>query len=163
MVGDELLYFACVKIFSQTGAQFLGSSITIRCAKCQIFGIWHTKHQKPMLIRYFKCQKFWHIGTVPSQIWDGTDRNCINFNSFLFSFLSPLSSLFLFSSLSHLFSLTGSLSLTFVPLTDSSESLSPSKAAVADLAQPPSISLSYAPSCRSHSRFHLLQSRSISP
>ena len=62
------------------------------------------------------------------------DRNGISFNIFLFSFLSLLFSLysFLFSLISvfsHRF-----LSLTFVPLTDASQSLSPSEAVtVADL------------------------------
>ena len=54
---------------------------------------------------------------------------------FFYSLFSLLSFHFiLFSSLSSLFSLTGSLSLTSVPLTDASQSLSPSEAvAVADL------------------------------
>ena len=168
---------------------------------CQMFGIWHiyhTKHKNGDLSDVSKSQKLCNMTTIPSQILDGTNRNGINFYSFLFSFLSPLSSLFLFSSLSpipSLFSLcwllslysslrtfdqssdddnalhrwglggqllgnaqsrsglfaefTSSLSLTSVPLTNSSQSLLPSKAATADLAQLPSISLSHA---RSHSR-----------
>ena len=46
--------------------------------------------------------------------------------------------------------LTDSFSLTSVPLTDSSQSLSPSEAATVNLAQTPSISLSHARSRRSH-------------
>ena len=34
-----------------------GGLILIRCAKCQIFGIWHTKHQKQTLMRCAKCLK----------------------------------------------------------------------------------------------------------
>ena len=56
--------------------------------------------QKRSFIRCFKSQKLCNTVTVPSQIWDGTDRNGINFYSFLFSFLAALSSLILFSSLS---------------------------------------------------------------
>ena len=53
-------------------------SITIRCAKCQIFGIWHTKHQKTLLMRCSKSNKFWHTWTVPFHFWNGMDR-CAKF------------------------------------------------------------------------------------
>ena len=62
----------------------------------------HLAHQtqKQSFIRCSKSQKLCNTATVPSQIWDDTNRNGINFYIFLFSFLSPLFSLFLFSSLS---------------------------------------------------------------
>ena len=65
-------------------------SITIRCAKCQIFGISHTKHQKTSLMRCSKCQKIWHWWTVHSQIWKRTDRCCKILMIFLFFSLSSL-------------------------------------------------------------------------
>ena len=65
-------------------------STLIRCAKCQIFGIWHTKHQKLSLISSFKSQKIWDIATVPSQIWDGMDSHAKTlFGLFNLFFLSP--------------------------------------------------------------------------
>ena len=81
--------------------------------------LWHLAHlphqtQKQKFIRCSKFQKLCNTTIVSSQIWDSTDRNGIHFYSFLFSFLSPLSSLFLFSSLSpvpSLFSLYRLLSL----------------------------------------------------
>ena len=69
--------------------------------------VWHLAHlshqtQKRRFIRCSKSQKLCNMTTVPSQILDGTNRNGINFYSFLFSFLSPLSSLYsLFSLLPH--------------------------------------------------------------
>ena len=87
-------------------------SILIKYVKCQIFGIWHIKHQNISLMRCFKCQKFWHTTAISSQIWDGTDNNCKNlYYYFIYFFsllitnislssssLSSLSSLFLFHS-----------------------------------------------------------------
>ena len=80
-------------------------SITIRCAKCQIFGISHTKHQKTSLMRCSECQKNWHWWTIHSQIWKRTDRCCKILMIFLFFSLSSLcqslpSSLF-FSNTDH--------------------------------------------------------------
>ena len=63
-------------------------------------------------MRCAKSQNLYHIATVPLQICNGTDRCCINIYYFIFSFLSPLSSFFLFFSLS----LSGSLSLLSVPV-----------------------------------------------
>ena len=62
----------------------------IRCAKCQIFGIWHNKHQKSILIRYFKSQKFWHETTVQSQMWDSRDINVKIFFAYFIYFFSFL-------------------------------------------------------------------------
>ena len=61
-------------------------SILIKCAKCQTFGIWYTKHQKPTLISSSKYQKIWHIATITSQIWDGTDINAKNILAYLIHF-----------------------------------------------------------------------------
>ena len=63
---------------------------TIRCAKCQIFGIWQHKHKKSILIRYFKSQKFWHETTVQSQMWDSTDINVKIFFAYFIYFFSFL-------------------------------------------------------------------------
>ena len=63
-------------------------------------------------MRCAKSQNLYHIATVPLQICNGTDICCINIYYFIFSFLSPLSSFFLFFSLS----LSGSLSLLPVPV-----------------------------------------------
>ena len=87
-------------------------SILIKYVKCQIFGIWHIKHQNMSLMKCFKCQKFWHTTAISSQIWDDTDNNCKNlYYYFIYFFsllitnislssssLSSLSSLFLFHS-----------------------------------------------------------------
>ena len=79
-----------------------------------IWHIWHTKHQKPHFIRCSKCHNFCHKWIVPLHICHCTDGNGItDYNIFLFSFLSPLSSAYSF-----LFSLTSVLSHRF-PLTDS--------------------------------------------
>ena len=69
----------------------------------------HLAHQtqKRSFIRCSKCQKLCHIWTVLLQICNGTDENGISFINFLFSFLSPLSSLYSF-----LFSLSLSLRLS---------------------------------------------------
>ena len=66
-----------------------GGLILIRCAKCQIFGIWHTKHQKQTLMRCAKCLKILRHATVQSQIWERTDRYAIISLIILFTFLSP--------------------------------------------------------------------------
>ena len=66
-----------------------GGLILIRCAKCQIFGIWHTKHQKQTLMRCAKCLKILRHATVRSQIWERTDRYAIISLIILFTFLSP--------------------------------------------------------------------------
>ena len=71
-------------------------SITIRCTKCQIFGIWHTKHKKQILMRRVKCEKIMKHATIPFHLWHGTNQNGIWCLLFLFSFLSPLSSLYSF-------------------------------------------------------------------
>ena len=62
--------------------------------------------QKTSNIRCAKFYNFYNMYTVPLQICNGTESKWYNFNHFLFSFLSPLSSLFTlsFSLLSHLYS-----------------------------------------------------------
>ena len=67
--------------------------------KCQIFGIWHTKHHYSSLMRCFKCVKILQHATVPSQIWDNTD---INAKIFYYLFIHQVFSL--------IYSLTFSLS-----------------------------------------------------
>ena len=52
-------------------------SILIRCAKCQIFGIWHTKHQKQSIMRCAKCAKILRHATVRSHLWHSLDENAI--------------------------------------------------------------------------------------
>ena len=52
-------------------------SILIRCAKCQIFGIWHTKHQKQSIMRCAKCAKILRHATVRSHFWHSLDENAI--------------------------------------------------------------------------------------
>ena len=92
---------------------------TIRCAKCQIFGIWHNKHQKSILIRYFKSQKFWHETTVQSQMWDSTDINVKIFFAYFiyfFSFLPIHISLFICNTYLSL-SPSGSLITLSIPLS----------------------------------------------
>ena len=71
-------------------------------------------HQTPktQFIRCAKSQKFCHMWTVPLQICNGTDEKWYNFYCFLFSFLSPLSSVYSF-----LFSLTSVLSHRFSSLS----------------------------------------------
>ena len=68
---------------------FIVQSILIRCVKCQIFGIWHTKHQKQPLMRCAKCLKIMRHATVYSQI-QLTNKNAIILLIILFTFLSPL-------------------------------------------------------------------------
>ena len=73
-----------------------------------IWHIWHTKHQKTPFIRCSKSHKICHIWTIPlhfAMVWT---KNGISFNVFLFSLLSPLSSVYSF-----LFSLTSVLSHRF--------------------------------------------------
>ena len=67
-------------------------------------------HQIPKthFIKCAKSQKFCHMWTVPLQICNGTDEKWYNFYCFLFSFLSPLSSVYSF-----LFSLTSVFSPLF--------------------------------------------------
>ena len=64
----RLLFFFLIKL------SIYFKSISIRCVKCQIFGIWHTKHQKTILIRCSKCQNIWHEWTVQSQIWKAYEQ-----------------------------------------------------------------------------------------
>ena len=73
-----------------------------------IWHIWHTKHQKTPFIRCSKSHKICHIWTIPlhfAMVWT---KNGISFNVFLFSLLSPLSSVYSF-----LFSLTSVFSHRF--------------------------------------------------
>ena len=80
------------------GLRFVCSSyksITIRCAKCQIFGVWHTKHQKILLMRCAKSYKFWHMWTILFDLWNDTDK-CAKKN---IHFLSLLLLLFFLLSL----------------------------------------------------------------
>ena len=82
------------------GLRFVCSSyksITIRCVKCQIFGVWHTKHQKILLMRYSKSYKFWHTWTILFDLWNNTDR-CAKkiFISSLFFYYFSFFSLLLF-------------------------------------------------------------------
>ena len=76
-------------------------SIPIKCAKCQIFGIWHTKHQKTPLMRCSKCYNIWHTWIVLFHLWNDMDENAIKklfiFSLFLYDFLSSLSFFFLLS------------------------------------------------------------------
>ena len=60
-----MLIFCC---HCTTQTNFCCKSILIRSAKCQIFGIWHTKHQKPSHMRCSKCQKIWSMW-VPNLEW----------------------------------------------------------------------------------------------
>ena len=64
---------------------------------------------KPTFIRYIKSQNFWHTTTVPSYIWDGTDKCAQIFIIILYTFsLSicfSLSIWFSFSSLIYVVSL----------------------------------------------------------
>ena len=72
-------------------------SITIRCTKCQIFGIWHTKHKKQIIMRCVKCEKIMKHATIPFHLWHGTNQNgiwCLLF--FILFSLSSLITLFLF-------------------------------------------------------------------
>ena len=70
-------------------------------AKCQIFGIWHIKHQKQTIMRCAKCQKILRHATVHSHLWHSTDENAKPNKSFFIQFfLSPLNILFNFLSLS---------------------------------------------------------------
>ena len=68
----------------------------------------HLPHQtqKTSNIRCVKFYNFYNMYTVPLQICNGTELKWYNFNNFLFSFLSPLYSVFTlsFSLLSHLYS-----------------------------------------------------------
>ena len=91
--------------------------------------IWHLTHQTPKksLMRCSKCRNIWHWWTIYSQIWKHIDRNCIILMSFLFPFLSYLSSLSVrslplsfFSNHEPLFSqplIFSSLTLTALPLS----------------------------------------------
>ena len=77
----------------------------LMCQMPNIWHIWHTKYQKTPFIRCSKSHKICHIWTIPlhfAMVWT---KNGISFNVFLFSLLSPLSSVYSF-----LFSLIGSLS-----------------------------------------------------
>ena len=97
----------------------LYKSITIRCTKCQIFGIWHTKHQKQSIMRCVKCQKVMTFVTVRSYVWNGMDENCKSFNIFLFLLFSLLSHLSFLSPicLSLSSSLILTLSFSFLPFS----------------------------------------------
>ena len=72
---------------------------SIRCAKCQIFDIWHTKKSH---MRWSICQNIWHGWIIQSQneIWKCMDKNCKIFIVFLISFslFSYHSNFFLSSS-----------------------------------------------------------------
>ena len=75
---------------------------------CQMLNIWHishTKHHLTPFIRCSKCHIFCNMLQYRCKFAMVRNQNGISFNNFLFSFLSPLSSLYSF-----LFSLTGSLS-----------------------------------------------------
>lgn len=52
----------------------------------------HLTHQtqKQALISHSKSQKIWHISTVPSQIWDGTNNNAKHCLAYLIRFFSLL-------------------------------------------------------------------------
>ena len=52
----------------------------------------HLTHQtqKQALTSHSKSQKIWHISTVPSQIWDGTDNNAKHCLAYLIRFFSLL-------------------------------------------------------------------------
>ena len=52
---------------------------SIRSAKCQIFGIWYTKHQKQTIIKYIKCQKVLAFVTIKSHLWNDMEGNVIWF------------------------------------------------------------------------------------
>ena len=52
---------------------------SIRSAKCQIFGIWHTKHQKQTIIKCIKCQKVLAFVTVKSHLLNDMEGNVIWF------------------------------------------------------------------------------------
>ena len=92
-----LVHYKCDR-----GLRFVCSSyksITIRCAKCQIFGVWHTKHQKILLMRCSKSYKFWHTWTILFDLWNNIDR-CAKKN---IHFLSLLLLLFFLLSLTFSF------------------------------------------------------------
>ena len=89
-------------------------SINIRCVKCQIFDIWHTKYHYSSLIHCSKYFKILKHATIPSQIWDGMESNAKFFYYlFIHQIFSNIYSLdFLsLSLLSYLFSLHLSSSL----------------------------------------------------
>ena len=81
----------------------LTKNIIIRCAKCQIFGIWHIKHKKTLLMRYSKSYKFWHTWTVLFRFWNGTDRCAKKKIYFFIHFLSLLLLLFFLPSFTFFF------------------------------------------------------------
>ena len=69
------------------------------------------------LMRCAICQKFWHITTVPSQIWDGTDNNCKIKHYYFVAFFSLLFHRYLSLSLSDSISFLLSLSLSISSLS----------------------------------------------
>ena len=97
-------------------------SISIRCAKCQIFDIWRTKHQKTSHMRCFKifgideqyCSKFRMIRIKMLK------KTIIHFLSPLYDFfLLSLSFFFLnlLSSITHSLSFFSYLLLSSLPLS----------------------------------------------
>ena len=74
-------------------------SILIRCAKCQIFGIWHTKNQKQSIMRCAECAKILRHATVCSHLWHGTDENaiCVYYFFIHLSLLSRLKYIIIFT------------------------------------------------------------------
>ena len=69
------------------------------CVECQIFSIWHTKHQKQTIMRCVKCQKNLAFATVQSHLLNGTEGNVIWFLLFFIhlSLSSQIKCLFLSS------------------------------------------------------------------
>ena len=87
-------------------------STSIKCAKCQLFGIWHTKHQKKLPHHMFQILK------TLAWVWNGTD---INAKIFILLFFFQIFSI---SFHTHPFQ-----SLLPLPLPPSSLSPSPSMVA----------------------------------
>ena len=82
-------------------------STSIKCAKCQLFGIWHTKHQKKLPHHMFQILK------TLAWVWNGTDINAKIFILFFFFKFSLYP--FILTHFS-LFSLSLSLPLHSLPL-----------------------------------------------
>ena len=72
---------------------------TIKVFPSQIFGIWHTKHHKQIIMTCVKCQKVLTFATIESRLWNSTEENAIWFLLFFihFSLSSQIKYLFLSS------------------------------------------------------------------
>ena len=107
-----ILYFCISHLYLFIYLFFYGNniSISIRCVKCQIFGIWHTKHQYSCFMRCSKSQNFLQYAIVQFHKWNCTVVHCKYF-FIICLFTSGL------RYLSQFFSLSLSLSLSISSLS----------------------------------------------